>query len=215
MVEYAIYGELKANMTSLNYDADHNGVADIMDKVLEECYTSHEQGYIQLETRAFEDTDGDGIDDQLEEDLWGDISQTSDMMHNSDGDSLADVIEFLLYGNLTSFSGEPLFPTAATPYGYINSVIYNYYDNSSHYLKDENSYTYIESSVSRDGATGNMLSAVGGYAHTLTKNYLATDGSNYSGVETNYIGGSANYVNGYVESATSGYGNSHRWNPTF
>ncbi|MFA6610728.1 MAG: hypothetical protein WCT15_07780, partial [Candidatus Omnitrophota bacterium] len=92
-VEYLIYGDLTHMVTNdLRADTNGNSIADIMEKILEKHYAS----------RAFADSDGDGIDDQLERDLWGDTSITGAFGYDSDGDGTADIIEYLLYGNLTS-----------------------------------------------------------------------------------------------------------------
>ena len=104
-VEYAIYGRLNNGMTSIENDLiPHNGVADIMDEILKRYYTSYVQHPPQSETKAFEDTDSDGIDDQLEKDIWGSTYRTSDINYDSDGDGLADIIEILLSDNLTSIN---------------------------------------------------------------------------------------------------------------
>ncbi|MGB2705251.1 MAG: hypothetical protein WBC74_00075, partial [Candidatus Omnitrophota bacterium] len=91
-VEYFIYGDLSSNMTAegLESDSDQNGVADIIEKILEKYYAS----------KTLEDTDNDGIDDQLEQDLWGTLDN-SDFSHDSDNDGIMDIIEYLLYGGLT------------------------------------------------------------------------------------------------------------------
>ena len=91
-------------MDSILYDSDGDGIADILEMLL--------NGNLDSDTIDDTDSDGDGVSDALEELLYGNLDTDMEQdgyLTDSDNDGLADILEYLMYGDLTTFQGIGLF----------------------------------------------------------------------------------------------------------